>query len=320
MIPSTAHFVWLGRELPWVHLLAVASAARSGGFERIEFHHGDQLAGVPAFDEIARLARVAVTPLNPVALLERAAGPALVDCYRELRTPAARSNVLRVALLAELGGVYLDTDTLTLQSFASLRAQCGAFCGAERLVFPEQAARGLGSRLRPSALLRMAARDVARRIPDGYRLFRRIERYYPTAPNNAVLGAERGHPVLGELLTRMATFPRSRRQVRYALGTHLLQAVARELSGADLLVLPPAAFFPLGPEISEHYFRIRKTVRHEDIVGPDTLVAHWYASVRTERHAARLDADFIRAHAERQLYSALALPVLEALASGSLAR
>jgi hypothetical protein len=85
-------------------------------------------------------------------------------------------------------------------------------------------------------------------------------------------------------------------------------------------VLPPAAFFPLGPEISEHYFRIRERVAPDQVLGSDTLVAHWYASVRTERHVVRLDPSFIRAHAKKQLYSALALPVLDALSRGSLAR
>jgi hypothetical protein len=316
MIPKIAHFVWLGSELPWVHLLAVASAAQRGGFDAVQFHHTDSLDASPVFRDILRLERVQTRPLDPAALLERTGGPPLVDCYRDLTTPAARSNLLRVALLAEQGGVYLDTDTLTLRSFAPLCAEGGAFCGEERLVFPVHAAYGPFSRVRPSALLRMAARDLARRLPDGHRLFRRIERHYPTAPNNAVLASEPHHPFVAELLTRMATLPRARRRVRYALGTHLLQSAVRAWNGPGLRVLPPEVFYPLAPEISEHYFRLRRYVSAGEVIGETTLLAHWYASVRTERHVARLDANFIRAHATRQLYSALASPVLEALPRG----
>ncbi|HEY3493404.1 MAG TPA: hypothetical protein VGK73_01910, partial [Polyangiaceae bacterium] len=145
----------------------------------------------------------------------------------------------------------------------------------------------------------------------------RVEQHYPSAPNNAVLGAERAHPFLAELLARMSALPKAERSVRYALGTHLLQTAVREWSRPGLTVLPPAAFFPLGPEISEHYFRIRPRLSLEDAIGPGTLVAHWYASVRTERHVARLDPDFVRAHAGRQIFSTLALPVVEALCAPS---
>jgi hypothetical protein len=313
MIPALAQFVWLGQSMPWVNLLAVASAVLRGGFDRVLFHHSDALARTSPFDDIARLPRVEVRRLEPLALLEAAGGPALVDCFRDLSLPAAKSNVLRIALLAEHGGVYLDTDTLTLRTFGPLLEPGGVFCGEERIVFPAHAAAGFGSRLRPGAVWRMAARDLARRLPGGYRLFRRIERYYPAAVNNAVLGGEAGHPFFGELLARMSTLPAARRRVRYAFGTHLLQAQVREYAGTGLRVLPPAAFFPLAPEISEHYFRVRPHIEPAAAIGPDSFVAHWYASVRTEPHVARLNPAFIRAHAGRQLYSALALPIVEEL-------
>jgi hypothetical protein len=132
--------------------------------------------------------------------------------------------------------------------------------------------------------------------------------------NNAVLGGEARHPFLLELLARMAALPRERRKVRYALGTHLLQVAVREFGGRGLRVLPPEAFFPLAPEISEHYFRVRARVELDAAIGSETFVAHWYASVRTAPHVARLEPAFIRAHAGRQLYSALAAPLLEEIA------
>jgi hypothetical protein len=314
VIPRAAHFVWLGADLPWVHLLAVASSARFGGFERVVLHHTDALADAPQVRALTSLERVSVARLDPEALLEQAGVSALVDTYRELRTPAAKSNVLRVALLHEHGGVYLDTDTITLRSFEPLAARAGVFVGEERLVFPVMS-RTSAVLSSPVALVRTAARDFMRRLPEGYRAFRRVERFYPTAVNNAVIGSEPRHPFLADLLSRMKAVPRERRTVRYALGTHLLQQAARGYRGPGLHVLPPPVFFPLGPEISEHWFRTRAVARLDDVIVNETILVHWYASVRTRSHVERLNPSFIRAHAHNQLFSALALPTVEALAS-----
>jgi hypothetical protein len=320
MIPRDGHFVWLGPGFGFVHLLAVASAAQCGGFERVIVHHTDALDGAPAFRDAVSQKHVSAERLMPEALLELAGAGALVDTYRALQSPASKSNLLRVALLHERGGVYLDTDTVTVGSFHALLAKGGAFVGEERLVFPGRAGGPITARLRPSALLLTALRDVMRRLPEGYRHFRRVADLYPKAANNAVIGAEVRHPLLAELLERAAVMPPSRQRIRYALGTHLLQEVIAEYRGVDLAVLPPPVFFPLGPEISEHWFRERPSVNLGEVVGPETLLVHWYASVRTKAHVARLDAAFVRSHARTQLFSALAAPVVAALESGELRR
>jgi hypothetical protein len=312
MIPPTAHFVWIGRELAYVHVLAVASAAFYGGFERVLFHHTDELEGDPHFRELERIPGVEARQLAPQALLEAAGGARLVDCYRALARPAAQSNLIRVGLLHESGGVYLDADTVTCKSFAPLLAAGGVFCGEERLVFPVDSA-GLLARIRPSAIARVALRDTLRRVPAGFRWFRHVAQHYPARVNNAVLGSERRHAFMEDLIARMRTFPAERRRVRYALGTHLLQTAVAEWRGADLQVLPPPAFFPLGPEISEHWFRMRPSVDLGEAVTEETYLVHWYASVRSEPHVARLTPEFVRKHARSQLFSALALPTVEAL-------
>lgn len=304
MIPKIAHFIWLGSGFLWVHRLALLSATKRGGFERVLLHHDGMLGG-SAERELATEPGIELRAVDAAGLMEAAGGGALVECYRALEAPAARANLLRMALLAREGGVYLDTDTVTLRSFAELAEQGGVFCGEERLVFPGTRASPL-ARLRPSALARVAVRDVLRRLPGGYRGFRHVEHLYPKAVNNAVLGAEPAHPVMVELLARAARVPGSRRTVRYALGTHLLQEVVADYSGADLHVLEPEFFFPLGPEISEHWFRERPRVDLDDVLGEKTLLVHWYASVRTQQYVERLDPSYVAAHAERQLFSALA--------------
>jgi hypothetical protein len=82
--------------------------------------------------------------------------------------------------------------------------------------------------------------------------------------------------------------------------------VVADYAGADLHVLEPEAFFPLGPEISEHWFRESARVELDEVLGPRTLLVHWYASVRTRPYVEQIDARFVEAHAERQLFSALA--------------
>jgi hypothetical protein len=305
LIPKVAHFIWLGPGLLWVHRLALRSAAKHGGFERVILHHDGALSSDDVAADLTEAPSVELRSIDPIGLVEAAGGGPLVECYRALDAPAARANLLRMAVLAGEGGVYLDADTVTLQSFGDLAAAGGVFCGEERLIFPGAQSSGL-ARLRPSALARMALRDVFRRLPGGYRGFRHVERFYPTAVNNAVLGAEAGHPLIVELLARAARLPFSRRTVRYALGTHLLQEVVADYGGADLHVLEPDAFFPLGPEISEHWFRERARVELDDVLGPRTLLVHWYASVRTRPYVEQIDARFVETHSEHQLFSALA--------------
>jgi hypothetical protein len=313
MIPGRAHFVWLGERLPFVYALAAASAAKRGGFERVLFHHTDRLDREPAFAFLARAPHVEARLLDAVALIEQAGGPRLVDCYLELEQPAARSNVLRAALLREQGGVYLDTDTVTLASLSGLRSRGGCFCGEERLVFPKSRGPRWASLLDPRALGRTLARDVCRRLPSGYRHFRRIEPWYRTAVNNAVLGAEPHHPFIEELVLRMAALPRSERRVRYALGVHLLQSTVAEWRGGGVHVERPDVFFPLGPEISEHWFREQRRLDLAEIVSPRTLVVHLYASVRIREKLARVSPAWIRSHARSEPFSALTAPILDEL-------
>jgi hypothetical protein len=311
LIAPEAHFVWMGRRFPWVYYLGVVSAARRGGFERVHFHHTDDLTGDPSHEALAGEPGVARMRLAPEPVIEAAGGPKLVDVYRELATPAARVNLIRMALLHERGGVYLDTDTITLQSFGRLLALGGVFCGEERLVYPGSAGTGILSRLRPGALARTAVRDVLRRLPRGHRYFRRIERHYPTAVNNAVLGAEARHPFLRALIDLGLSLPRDRRGVRYAFGTHLLQAAVAEWRGPGLNVQPPPAFYPLGPEISEHWFRPAHGVTLGEVLGADTVLVHWYASVRTAAHTQVIDRAWLRAHEHDRLFAALALRALD---------
>ncbi len=309
MIPPVAHFIWFGKQLPWVHALSIRSAALRGGFEQVILHHADDLSHAPVWPELLALPGFIARPLDAPALLEP---HGLASVYAELDAPAARANVLRAAILANEGGVYLDLDTLTVASLAPLRERWGAFVGEERVVWPAIVRRSRRPLVHAAGLARAGVRELCRVAPDGWRLFRTIEHHYPHAANNAVLGSTSGHAFVRRLVDGMLTLPQSRRRVRFALGTHLLQDTLAQRRESDLCVLPPPVFYPLGPEISHHWFRMRRTLpKLESVSGRDTLVVHWYASVRTQELVPHIDADYVRTHADRQLFSALALPLLD---------
>jgi hypothetical protein len=316
VIPNSAHFIWFGAQLPWVFSLALRSAALRGGFERIVLHHADDLASTPVWAELWAIPGFEARRLDGRALdhLFARLGPLgedLTRVYAPLRDPAARANVLRAVILAVEGGVYLDLDTLTVGSLAPLRAAHGAFCGEERLVWPAATRRDPSLLIQSAGLVRAGVRDVCRRLPGGWQLFRAIEPLYPSAANNAVLAAEPRHPFIDRLLRAMTTVPEPRRALRFALGTHLLQAVLARAREPDLAVLPARVFYPLGPEISAQWFRVtRRPPELDRWLAPDTRVVHWYASVRTARIVPLIDARYLREHAERQAFAALAAPLL----------
>jgi hypothetical protein len=305
VIPPLAHFIWIGREFPWLSWAAAVSAARYGGFDRVILHHTHDLEAEPWWHGL-RLHGVESRRVDPVAEVAAVGGSELVELFQSLERSEARSNVLRVALLERYGGVYLDLDTLTLATLAPLRSSANAFCGLERIAFPASLARTASPAAWAAAYARTLLRDGCRRSRSGVEWFRRVEGLYPVAANNAVLAATPGHPLLGELLARMLALPESQRRVRYALGTSLLQHALADGRGHGVTLHEPEVFYPLGPEISEHWFRIGTRARLSNVLGPKTRVVHWYASVRAKRHVPRFDPAFVRRNAERQLLSELA--------------
>ena len=230
MIPNRAHFIWFGSRFPFIYALALRSAAIRGGFEQVILHHDSDLSGDPlVWTHLRETPGFESRRLSEDRFpISGALGEQLLSLYRKLKQPAARANLWRAAVLGAEGGVYLDTDTLCLGDFSELRAASEVFCGLEPVALPGALRQRwqLGERAR--AGLQLAARDLFRRLPNGWRPFRRIEGWYPAAANNAVLAACPEHPFMMGLLEQQIALPPERQLVRYALGTHLLQAeVAR---------------------------------------------------------------------------------------------
>jgi hypothetical protein len=101
----------------------------------------------------------------------------------------------------------------------------------------------------------------------------------------------------------------------FALGPDLLE---RMFSRLDPKLRPrvekPDVFYPLPPEVSEHWFRERSSLALEAVLPVSTCVVHWYASVRTRDQAGEIDMEYILANRSKQFYSALvcsAVPAIE---------
>lgn len=312
MIPSIAHFVWYGSKLPYLHALAIRSAVTHGGFDSVRLHHTDPLDAPDYVRALADLPRFQLVPLDDRALCDQAGGPALADLVSALASPVARSNLVRTALVYRDGGVYLDMDTLTIRPFDDVRGAAPGFLGQEHIVFPGKVVASRDPRVKAKAYLMTTVRDLHRRIPRGYRTFRRIERYYHRAVNGAVFGAVPGHGFWASYMAAMTRVPRRRWHKPHALGTHLLQTVYESYDGGDLHTFPPPYFYPLSPEVSAHWFRVyRGGADPMEVLDPRTCCVHWYASVRTKKIVATVDEATLRRLAGRQLFAALAKRVLD---------
>jgi hypothetical protein len=300
-IPLRAHFIWLGAELPWVHVLAIRSAAERGGFDRAVLHHDEDLSGAPHYPALRAIERLELRRLDVRALLDRCDpfAPALAPLYQRLPSPPIRKDLIRLVLLYLEGGVYLDLDTVTVASLRGLCEEAEAFCGEERIVYPGAVRHSRNPGVQLLALLRNGVRDVLGVVPNGWALFRGVERWYPRAANGAVLAsAPRGRFVTPAVQVRTC-----------GIGPHLVQEMVARLGRDELAVHPPPVFYPLGPELSRHWFYLRAgQARLERVLLPETRVVHWYGSVGNQKLTSAIDPDYVRANAGRQLFSELALP------------
>jgi len=315
MIENVAHFIWFGESLPWLHVPALCSAVDNGGFERAILHHSDVLIDSKARRQLEAKSGVELKRLEPEALLGDIPriGPQFVDLLRGLTQPAARANVVRAALLHRFGGVYLDTDTVCVGSFTDLLDGSRVFCGEEPVCVPAALAGKLDPVLHAQSLAMQAVREAFRLLPGGWRSFRKIEPVCWFEVNNAVFAAEAGHPFTLSLLEKMVSLPTEIQTRRYALGTHLLQAMVTNYEGNDLRVYPPSYFYPLGPEISHHWFR-RGTARDlPQMLQASTRLVHWYASVRTKKIVPRIDPEFVLRTKDDLAISRLVAPWADAL-------
>jgi hypothetical protein len=322
VIPHEFHFVWFGRAFPFTHALAIRSVHVSNAPAAIHLHCSDDLTGQPHYDALVRdVPSLRARPLALEAMLADCEGtfdvPAMRQIYRELEVQkrwAALSDVIRYLVLLREGGVYLDMDVLVVRDLRPLLTSA-AFCGLERLLVDAALYR---SKLAWMRFPRTAPLDLARSLcakaEQGIAWWKRIERLYVAAVNGAVLGAVPGHPLMSEALREIPRLIPTLERRRPAIGPDLLQ----DLVGwgrRDVTVLPPAAFYPLGPTMAAQYFKQRVSVAAAaaQVLAPETYVLHWYND--NLRSLARPpDAESVASLRETQLFSHFAAPFLPAMA------
>jgi hypothetical protein len=308
-IPARVHFCWIGQHLPWAYVFAILSAAERAGMQEVILHHTDLLTEGPQLRALQACARLRLSPTDPLDYLAQASrrlglGDKLTALYQRLASPVMRSDILRVVILYLQGGIYIDLDTITIASLLPL-LECKQFVGSELIVWPHFVSKSRSPLLWARVLTLDILRKFLRVAPQGWKLFRRIEKFYFQGVNNAVMGAEPNAPLFALYLQAMAQLPPERLRQPYALGPDLLQEIVDRGVLSELKIQPPSVFFPLGPEISEHWFRKTPAAQLQAVLSAETRVVHWYASVRGKSRVARINPDYINTHRATQLYAAL---------------
>jgi hypothetical protein len=303
------HFCWIGPRLPWAYVFAVLSAAERSGLSDVVLHHTDTLDHCDELTALAQAPGVTLHRIDAAACLTDAGGQlgigdALALLYQRIASPVMRSDILRAAILFLEGGIYLDLDTVTVASLRPL-LKATQFIGCEYIVWPHLVRKSRSPLRWAYSLILDVARKTMRRMGGGWKYFRRVERLYYRGVNNAVMGAVPGTVLFARYLRAMAAIQPARLAEAYALGPDLLQDLIAGEQDDDLVIHPPSVFYPLPPEISEHWFRAGRPPTLNAVLTADTRVVHWYGSVRTKSLVASITPAYVEDHRHDQLYSAL---------------
>jgi hypothetical protein len=123
MIPNRFHFIRLGdMPLGLSHYLAIASAQALNRPDAIHLHCDRELSGSYA------------EKIRPLVRIEKVDAPTEIF-GNTLHHPAHQADVLRLRILREQGGVYLDLDTISVKPLTRFLSH-PAVIGKQTTVFP----------------------------------------------------------------------------------------------------------------------------------------------------------------------------------------
>ncbi len=293
MIPNRLIFIWLGAKFPWSGGIAIRSAYNVQKPESIWLVHEGMEQKGDGWDLVKDIPGLEVIPVKDSHFEGLNDNGLCLELFKTLKSPASRANLLRLALLYKCGGVYMDTDVIVVKELGGLMEQHG-FVGVEPVALPA----GLFKSINPFRWiycgLQFAFREFCARLPGGYKLFRWAERGFSASVNNAVIGAEPGNETIRKAFQFIKEMPETERLKRYRLGTRLLQNVTRNKSSDSMLVLPAKYFYPLGPEISAHWFKAKTSNKLESLLQKETCVVHWYNSVEGRFLKTKVSAEWVK--------------------------
>lgn len=314
MIPNRYHFIWFGLDFPFTHALAIESVSRICHPDSILLHTSEDLRGQPHFDKVSqKVPELRQRPLEINGLLDGCDGfntSAIREVYLSLlarKKWAALSDILRYLVLLREGGVYLDFDTLTVRDLKPILNSYSGFCGRERLLVSGQIYRTR----RWTSYLRTIPLDLLRQIcsytAKGIGVWKHIEYLYPAAINGAILGLIPNHALAREALQAVPSRVSQLDSRRPAIGPDLLQDLVDGQHVKDVKVFDPPAFYPLGPTMAAHYFRLTNSsdFLETQVVTDSTYVLHWYND-NLRKLPRPTDAKSLSEMASRQLFARIA--------------
>jgi len=294
MIPNRIFFIWLGKNFPWSAGIAVLSALRVQKPEKIVVYSDVELQG-EGFDLIKDEKEIAFEIIDNSVFKDLNDNGICEELCNKVKSPASKANLLRLALLYKHGGIYLDTDTVFVKPIDDLLTLKG-FCGTETVALPRELFKSINPFAYLICGLRFAWRFFCTYCPSGEQIFRKTEKFFSSAANNAVLASEAKNPIIAKAFQEINLMKESTRLRRYRLGTHLLQKITQNKSSDFMEVLPCGYFYPLGPEICRHYFLDGTGKRLDKMLLPETRIVHWYNSVERRFLSEPLNAAWIGKH------------------------
>lgn len=275
-VPKRYITIWSGHTFPYPATLSLASALAADPEATVELHVSGPLPDDPHLhDLLRRQPRLSWHHIDESHLLS----PAVRRVFDGIPSNqhAARSNVLRIALLHQRGGVYLDLDTFLLAPLTDLAD--GAFAGLERVWASDR--QRVGGRLPWSAWPATAVWAVAwwaKRMDSmafhgRARLSQRLagidSMVHAEQMNNAVLGAPAGSDFTEALLAGVTDRDPT---IRYELGPNLVHdTLAKNPRLAT--IMPPEVFYFVPPGESHRFFDDRRLV-----LPPTAKVVHYVNS------------------------------------------
>lgn len=307
-IPNHLIFVWIGKHIPWSFRIAMKSAIQHCTPERVFLFQQrleqdrDQLSQEVQFPDLEIVEVNSEWIQEALQGIEQETGsptvvPLISNLIDTLPLPSSKSNLIRMAALWKYGGIYLDGDTVTIQDLADLRTHT-AFCGLEHVVLSQSFYQSKNPLKWAWAGLRMGWRDLCTRFPNGYKWFRKTKGLYPLCANNAVMGFQAHHPLLKRAFLKISNMTSEEQYKRFRLGTHLMQKLTNNVSQQNISMLGESYFYPLGPELSNHWFQFSNANWEKEFLSPNTKVVHWYHSVETRlvegKWNKKLNEDFIK--------------------------
>jgi hypothetical protein len=307
VIPLKFHFIWIGRDFPFVNRLAVESVLQTHPGASVVVHFQNPPENNPDWEALKPKAEF--RPIDLEAWLRELPGTLrpVGEVLEKIAVayPAGRSNVLRYLILYREGGIYLDFDTLTLKPFLPLLGN-PAFIGEEEVFradddrvagryawdFPLMAALfGLSYGL-AYANCWLGNLGALNRINRGL-----MRLWSAQKLNNAVLGSEPHNAFFSKALELIPSTPAG---MRFALGPMLMNRVYETGAASSIHRLEKDIFYAIPPSQTFRFFYGPAPVLPEK-----AIAIHWCSSNHRQL-APKLTRQLLEAPNSNSLYARLA--------------